>query len=139
MATYQIYEILEQARLATSKKETIKVLKMNQTWCLQQVLKGAFDPSIEFYRSDAPNGYVPDIHAAAQMSYSNLYKDMSKMYLFTKGSCNLRKERIDQLFIQFLESLEAKEAQIILNMMGKDLKISNLTKEVVLEAFPGLF
>jgi hypothetical protein len=34
--------------------------------------------------------------------------------------------------------LEAKEAEIFMNMMLKDLKVKGLTPKIVEEAFPGL-
>jgi hypothetical protein len=38
-----------------------------------------------------------------------------------------------------LENMTAKEAYIMLNMMSKNLKVKDLTKEVALAAYPNLF
>lgn len=132
-----VYEILDLVRLSDKKNEKITVLRKHDCWALRTVLFGAFSDSVQFYRSDAPNGYVPDFASPVQMGFSNLTKELPKMYLFSKTG-NLRDKKKDDLLLQLLESLEAKESQVVINMMSKNLRINGLTRELVQEAFPKL-
>jgi len=133
-----IYEIFEEFVMAKSKKDKINILRQNDSSVLRNVLKAAFNPTINFvireavqYRkSDSPPG----------MGYSNMATEMDKIYIFIENGVrvnpNLRFERKKQILIQMLEALEAKEANVFMNMLLKDLKVEGLTAPIVNEAFP---
>lgn len=138
----KVYEVLEKVRLAQSTKDKLKILRQNSDWALKQILFGTFNHSVQFYRNDTPDSYKPDIHSPVEMGYSNLNIELKKMWIFVKtgnpSDCKLRDLKKDEILLQLLESLEAREAQVVINMFSKDLHIDGLTYELVNEAFPGL-
>ena len=52
---------------------------------------------------------------------------------------NVSEERKEQILLQILESLEPREAEIILGVFQKDLGVKGLTPDLIREAFPGRF
>lgn len=135
-----IYEIFEEFEKAETRQQKIEVLRKNDRMTLRNVLQGAFHPAIkynikkapEYKRSDSPPG----------LAYANLDTEFRRVYLFVEGSKkadpNLTPERREHLLIQLLETLEAKEAEVFMNMIMKNLKVKGLTQKIVEEAFPGL-
>lgn len=107
---------------------------------LEAVLQGAFHPKIHFvFKAKVP--YKP-ANIPAGMSYSSLETEFDRLYLFVEGSQKvdpaLSLKRKEQILIQILETLEAREAEVYMNMMLKDLKIPGLTIDIVRRAFPNL-
>lgn len=135
-----VYEIFTEFENAPNRESKIAVLRNNNGWALKNILKGTFDPNIKFVfekpiqykQSDSPPG----------MSYSSIHKELDRVYLFEvnnpKTSPNLSLKRKEQILIQILEVLEAKEAEIFMNMLLKKQKVKGLTPAIVKEAFPDL-
>lgn len=135
-----VYEIFEEFEKAPNRESKITVLRNNDGWALRNILKGTFDPNIKFIfeqpiqykHSDSPPG----------MSYSSIHKELDRVYLFEvnnpKTSPNLTLKRKEQILIQILEVLEAKESEIFMNMLLKKQKVKGLTPAIVKEAFPDL-
>ena len=135
-----MYEVFEEFEKAPTKEAKINVLRADNRQVLKNLLQGAFHPAIkyvfkepiEYKSSDAPPG----------MGYTSLDSEFRRVYIFVEGSDKvaptLTFERKKQILIQILESLEAKEATVFMNMILKDLKVKGLTPKIVEEAFPGL-
>jgi len=137
-----IYEIFEEFNNAETRQDRIEVLRKNRliNKRLVVVLQAAFHPDVKFVfkkplqykKSDAPPG----------LGYTSIEMETRKLYLFLENSNrvdpNLTQERKEVLAIQILEALEAKEAEVFMNMLMKDLKVKGLTYKLVNEAFPNL-
>lgn len=140
MANKNIYEIFEEFKKASSKKDRVDVLRNNDTWALRNVLMGTFDKRVEYSVSKIPDYKKEDVPPG--LSYNHMSSALSKVYLFMKNNPRtpegLTEQRKTQLLIQLLESLEPKEAEVFANMIRKDLKIPYLTETLVNEAFTGL-
>jgi hypothetical protein len=50
----------------------------------------------------------------------------------------LTEKRRNELLIQILESIEPREAEVVLGIFQKDLHVKGLTYKFVKEAFPNL-
>lgn len=136
----KIYEILERFK-TVYPHEKVRFLQYNNSKTLRDILFFTFSPSVRFYRQNEPPNYKPNITDPVGLAPNNLYDESRKFYLFVVGhpqSKLLTQKRKDELLLQFLEGLEAKEAQVVLNMLSKDLKIEGLTSEIVKRAFPDL-
>lgn len=135
-----VYEILEEFRGAGTKQERIAVLKTNESVVLKEVLKGTFDPVIQFVFTEIPKYKENDV--PPDMSYLTMYDALKQVYLYVKDhprvDPNLTQERKTQLLIQLLEAMEPKEAKVFCHMLQKDLKVPYLTKGLVDEVFTGL-
>jgi len=131
-------EIATKINNAKDKPRKLKVLKDNDSVSLRQVLKGAFDPKIEwllpkgddipFTRNDAPIG----------TEHTILRQEAKRLYLFTKGGDNtLSNNKRETIFIQMLEGLSAEEAEFLVAVVQKKInnKYKGFTANLVKEAF----
>jgi hypothetical protein len=138
--TKNVYEILAEFENAPTKEAKINVLRNNNKPALVGILRANFHPNIKFVFDTIPQ-YKPD-DSPPGLSYGSLDMEINRFYLFEQGNpkvpAQLTQTRKNQLLQMMLESLEAKEAQIVESTLLKKLKIKGLTKALVLEAFPDL-
>ena len=131
-------EIATKVNNAKDKPRKLKVLKDHDSVPLRQILKGAFDPKIEwllpkgddipFNKNDAPIG----------TEHTILSQEAKRLYLFTKGGDNtLSQNKRETLFIQMLEGLSAQEAEFLITVVNKKVnnKYKGFTANLVKEAF----
>jgi len=130
-------EIATKINNAKDKPRKLKVLKENDSVPLRQVLKGAFDPKIEWL---LPKGDVPyeTNDAPVGTEHTLLQQEAKRLYLFTKGGDNtLSQNKRETLFIQMLEGLSAEEAEFLVTVVNKKVnnKYKGFTANLVKEAF----
>ena len=130
-------EIATKINNAKDKPRKLKVLKDNDSVALRQVLKGAFDPNIEWL---LPQGDVPyeANDAPVGTEHTVLQQEAKRLYLFTKGGDNtLSNNKRETLFIQMLEGLSAEEAEFLVTVVNKKVnnKYKGFTGNLVKEAF----
>ena len=140
MSTKNIYEVFELFESAPTKKEKIEVLQKHASYALRNLLKGTYDPNIQFVIENVP--YYSPSDSPPGLSYSSIHNEISRAYLFQKNhpkvDPNLTQQRKEQLLIQILETLEKKDAEIFVNMILKKQKVKGLSPSIVKEAFPDL-
>jgi len=133
-----IYEILDEFKAAKNETERRKVLVDNATPDLIAFLQLAFSPSVKFTIKEA--AYKPS-NAPAGMGYTNMGNAIKKSYLFIEGhpkrAAALTEEKTKLLLTQILESLEAREAEMYVAMLKKQVKVPNLTLKLLEKTFPG--
>jgi len=136
-----IHEILEKAAEASTRKEKADVLKEHNTLALRDILKGAFDDSIQFILPSGTPPYRED-PAPAGFTASSLNNQTKKFRYFIKGGPgeNLPALKRENMFIQILESVHPKEAALVLLMKDKKLTgvYKGITKKLVTEVWPRL-
>ena len=130
-------EIATKINNAKDKPKKLKVLKEHDSVALRQVLKGAFDPNIEWL---LPKGDVPYTANEAPIGteHTMLLQEAKRLYLFTKGGDNtLTQNKRETLFIQMLEGLSAQEAEFLVTVVNKKVnnKYKGFTANLVKEAF----
>ena len=134
----EVFEILQKFDEQTARADKIKVLQANDIPALRDVIRGAFDETIEWNLPEGKPPYTPNI---AQSVPSSLRKEHRNFGYFVKGfkkSEGLPAYRRENMFIQMLESIHAEDALIVLNMVAKKPLTKGLTKKIVEEAFPKL-
>lgn len=135
-----IYEIFDEFEMATSKKEKLAVIEKNLSRTLIQVLELAFHPGYEWLIDEMPNEYkIPD--TLPGISRCQLSTEIRKLYLFKKGDATAEKlsdEKRKQLLLQLIESLEPREAEVVIGILSKDLGVKGLNYKFIKEAFPQL-
>lgn len=135
-----VYEVLDEVAKATNDQERKAILFYNNSYALRCVLRAVYHPDIRFVIDKVP--YYKPSDAPVGLSETTLHKEINRLYLFEDGnprvSPNLTLERKEKILIQLLESLEAKEAIVLMNTLLKDLKVPGLTKELAEEVFPDL-
>ena len=132
-----ISEIFTKINNAKDKPKKIEVLRQYDTPGMRMILKGAFDPKIEW---ELPEGTPPYIENEAPAGTEHTYLELEakRLYNFVKGGNNqLNKIRKETLFIQMLEGLHESEAKVLIDVKNKSLNktYKGLTSEMVKEAF----
>jgi hypothetical protein len=139
MRNPSIHEILIRAGEAPTRVEKIEVLREYNTLALRDVLKGAYDDSIQFI---VPKGTPPYTAARPEAVPSSLKKQSAKFRFFVKGGPGeqLPKVKVEQMFIKILEVVHPDDAVLAIKMKDKELEgvYKGITKKLVMEAFPGL-
>ena len=131
-------EILQKVSNAKTKAQKIKLLNDFNSPALRAILIANFDESVI---SMLPEGNVPykPNDAPEETEHTKLIQEYRKLYLFFKGGANISQARRETLFIQLLEGLHAKEAEVL--TLVKDKKIGKrwkITRQCVEEAFPSI-
>ena len=132
-----ISEIFTKVNNAKVKADKIAVLRQNDTPAMRMILKGAFDPKIEW---DLPPGIPPFIRNEAPEGTQHTWLDneAKRLYNFVKGGNNeLNKIKKETLFIQILEGLHHKDADVLIDVKNGTLNktFKGLTSDMVKEAF----
>ena len=131
-------EIATKINNAKDKPRKLKVLTDNDSVALRQVLKGAFDPNIEWLLPKGTDVPYTVNEAPIGTEHTLLSQEAKRLYLFTKGGDNsLTQKKRETLFIQMLEGLSAEEAKFLIAVVNK--KVNNeykgFTANLVKEAF----
>ena len=160
-----VYEVLELASKQRSKANKIKVLKTYEHISLKSIFIWNFDESVV---SLLPPGEVPYGDAEDQSVYSgslsenitkearggesatgqdmdgrgktSLRREYQNLYHFVKGgNNNINSIRREMMFINLLQGLHPKEAEVLI--LTKDKKLTDKYKisfEIVKEAYPDI-
>ena len=131
-------EILQKVSNAKTKAQKIKLLNEFNSPALRAILIANFDESVISMLPDGDVPYKPN-DAPEETEHTKLIQEYRKLYLFFKGGANISQARRETLFIQLLEGLHAKEAEVL--SLVKDKKIGKrwkITRQCVEEAFPGI-
>lgn len=137
-----MYEIFDDFENASSKEERMKVIERNLSKTLVLVLELTFHPQIDWLVKEMPDNYMtPADNLLPGLSRAQLSTEIRKLYLFRKGDPTAEKldpRKRNELLIQILESLEPREAEVIMGIFNKDLGVKGLNYKFVKEAFPNL-
>ena len=132
-----MHEIATKVNNAKDKPRKLKVLQEHDSVALRQVLKGAFDPKIEWL---LPPGDVPYTanDAPVGTDHTLLSQEAKRLYLFTKGGDGtLKQNKREILFVQMLEGLCAEEAQFLVAVVNQRVnnEYKGFTANLVRDAF----
>ena len=136
MSVLSIPRIFEDVAAANSFEARRKVLLENESNPLKDLLRYAFHPDIKFA---LPSGAPPykTIGAPDEYNPTYLYPNIRKFYLYIEGGHDgLTQLRREQLFVQMLESLHPKEAEVVIQVKDKKLSYRGLTYKLVKKTFP---
>ncbi len=131
-------EIATKINNAKDKPRKLKVLKDNDSVALRQVLKGAFDPKIEWLLPMGDDIPYKVNDAPIGTEHTMLRQEAKRLYLFTKGGdSTLSGTKRETLFIQMLEGLSAEEAEFLVAVVNKKVnnKYKGFTANLVKDAF----
>ena len=131
-------EIATKINNAIDKPRKLKVLTDNDSVALRQVLKGAFDPNIEWLLPKGTDVPYTVNEAPIGTEHTLLSQEAKRLYLFTKGGDNsLTQKKRETLFIQMLEGLSAEEAKFLITVVNKRVnnEYKGFTANLVKEAF----
>jgi hypothetical protein len=135
-----LYEVFDEFEEAKNKEQKLAVIENNLSKTLVEVLTYTFHPDYQWLITEMPDSYkIPDTFPG--ISRCQLSTEIRKLYLFQKGNPSaeqLTAEKRIQLLLQLLESIEPREAEVVIGMLSKDLGVKGLNYKFVKEAFPNL-
>jgi len=137
MASLSVAEVCDKLKSAKTKNERVEILKANDSLALRGILRMNYDASLVLA---LPEGEPPFNKSVKPTGFGDttLKASAKGWYVFVKdASPNLKQSKRESLFINLLESLDAKEASILLQSKDRSLDLG-LTKKVIDEVYPGL-
>ena len=133
------HEIFEKFEELKTRDERINYLRANYTPQFKEFLRGAFDPNIVF-KVNIPI-YRPAVEPEG-LNYSTLHNEMDRVYLFIDGHpktpAGITEDKKEYVLKNMLEAIHKKEAEFLLAMLKKTLKVKFLTAKLVNEAYPDI-
>jgi len=136
-----LYEVFDEFEEATTKKARMLVIEKNLSKTLVDVLQLTFHPDFEWLIKEMPENYKIPSDTLPGLSRTQLSTELRKLYLFRKGDVTAEKltpQKRNELLLQILETLEPREAEVIIGIFGKDQGVKGLNYKFVKEAFPNL-
>ena len=119
-----------------SQRKRKELLINNRTDHLMKFLRYAFHPDVQFM---LPKGKPPYTPQAGGGNSKLIYGQIRLLnYLTNEYTGNLTPLKKEQMFIQILESVSPEEAELLIRMKDKKLKVTGLSYNLVKETFPDL-
>jgi len=136
-----VWEVFEAIGNAKGKKEKLNILKEHSNRvAVRDVLQGTFDPEIQWNLPAGIPPYTPQVEGPPPPR--SLLKEHLKFKYFVKGfreSDDLDSIRRERMFIDILETVDSRDAAILVTMINKQKpEYDGLTEKLVKEAIPGL-
>ena len=108
-----LHEVLKKVHNAKTKDKKVSILRENNSDALRMIIKGSFDPNIEWV---VPEGDVPynKNEAPDGTEHTLLFQESKKLWRFIKGGDNKTPQwKKEQMFVQMLEGLSQGEAEVV--------------------------
>lgn len=131
-----IHEVLEQVQDARSWEEKILVLRQNDTPALRFVLYFAFKPELEFFIEEIPLSYKAN-NCPIGLGETNIAMEATRFHYFLKQDATPYMKKVSML-LGMLEAMEEREANVVINMIKKDMSEYGVRIAHVKEAFPNI-
>ena len=129
-------EFLEKVSVLKTDEEKINALRYNDSEPLRYVLKGAFDPSVQWLLPPGVPPYKPNVLVDQE---SFLINQIKKLHYFVAGANdNLKQNKREKMFIEFLESVTPEDAKMLCAMKEKRLHVPGISIKHVGAAIPDL-
>jgi hypothetical protein len=127
--------IIEKIEAQTTVERQVDFLNLHSSYALKIVLGYGMDPGCKWLLPETDPPYTPLFEAADQEE--KFYSECKKLIYFvdTDEGRTVKTIKREQLFIQVLESVDPRDAKLILRMKNKQL---NISMEAVKQAFPNL-
>ena len=128
-------EIVDEIEKQKSRNKQTELLLKYSSRELKTILGYGMDPDLKWLLPKTDPPYVPLKEGSDQEG--RFYNESQKLMYFVNSpeGNNVRQTRREQLFIQVLESIDPRDAKLLLCMKNKKLKIK---MDAVKEAFPTL-
>lgn len=136
--TKYVHEVFDLVEKESSRAKKIELLQKHKNDVLLSVLKGTFDDVIQW---NLPGGKVPFTPADPSSIPSTLSRQLHLLPMFVKGQQkgnNLNPLKRERMFIDMMESIHPRDAEVIEKMINKQQPAKGVTKKLVQEAFPNL-
>jgi len=137
----QIYEIFDEFENAKTKQEKLNVIGNNLSQTLVDILKLTYHPDYQWKVKELPENYTVPNDVLPGITYDSLNSQLRRLYIFRSGDPTaeqLTEKRRTELLFQILNSIEPREAEIIIGIFQKDQGVKGLNYKFIKEAFPNM-
>jgi len=132
-------EIIEDFERAPTRKEKIEVLREYDNPRFREFLEMTFNPNIQFDVKVPP---YKESFDPAGLAVLTIAGEIPRLYRFVKdhpkNAANLSEQKKENLLAAVLESLEKREAKLLVGMIEKKLDVKYLTPLLIKEAYTGI-
>lgn len=120
----------------TTKERQVDFLKLYSSYALKAVLGYGMDPGVKWLLPDGDPPFRPLEVSTDQEG--RFYTECKKLIYFVDSpeGREVKQLKREQLFIQILESVDPRDAALLLRMKNRQIKIM---PEAIAEAFPNLW
>jgi|TARA_B110000908_G_C10254131_1_gene454160 hypothetical protein len=130
-----LHTVLTRVAEAKTAKDKKAVLLKHNSLALRNLLRGAFDDSVEW---NIPEG-TPPYRQADEIHCQHIRKHTKKLRYMVKGGegDGMSPAKREKMFINFIEIIHPDDAKLTILMKDKALdgKFKGLTKKLVTETF----
>lgn len=138
--SFKLYsEIIEEFAMMPTKKDRIELLQRYDAQRFRTFLEYCFSPDIQF-DVNIPKYKTSPMPIGLHGTCIDI--EMSKMYRFIKDhpkrSPNFGGKKQENILAEILENLYKDEAELLIRMLKKDLKVPYLTPGLIKEAYPNI-
>lgn len=129
-------EILEKVEATGSRKNKIEMLKKYYTKQLHEALAFGYDDRIKWLLPEGEPPYEPlESHDAKSGLMQEIRKQ--KLYYFVQGgkAPDLKQHRREMMFLDLLESIDPKDAKLLLALKNKQIPYRGVTKKLIEDAY----
>ena len=133
----QVHETFEDFNKAKTDAERVRILKINETWALKDIIKGSMDPRIQWL---LPSGDVPYTKSKDWDHPTTLLKKHKEFRYVAKGGPggSMPSYKREKIFLGIVETIHPADAELVCKMINKEPPSELITAKIVEEAFPGL-
>jgi hypothetical protein len=133
-----IAEILKRISTIKDKKDRIEALRRDHNIGMERIVDLCYNENIDFELPEGEPPYTPNKKALDLQS--SLYSSMRKFGIFIKQGPYpaLRPMRRQQIFTEFLETLDPDDAQLVIAIKDRKMPYPGLTRKIFEEAWPAL-
>ena len=117
-----LYEVFDEFEKSKNKKERMDVIGRNLSQTLVDVLKLTFHPEYQWKVNELPDGYRIPTDVLPGITFDSLHHQLRKLYMFQVGEPTAEKltqKKQQEILFQMLNSLEPREAEIIMGIFQK--------------------
>lgn len=131
-----IAEFLEKVSKLKKTEQKIEAIKANDSYPLRVILQAAFDPAVKFLLPEGVPPYKPNDLVDQE---NVLIREARMLTYFIEGFYpTLNQSKRELMFIELLENVAPKDAELLLAVKEKRLHVKGITLLHVTEALPGL-
>jgi len=141
MISLLVHEILQKVSAMESTEAKMAFLKQHNSLELRDVLRGSFDDCIQWNLPLGKPTYDGRLSKSGHSS-SSLRLKIKIFHYFVKGGQGdaMKPAKRENMFLQVLETIHPKDADMILAMKDKKLETlyPGITRDLVKQTWPGL-
>jgi len=131
-----IAEALERISQAKGRNGKIEALRGSSSKAMKAVMGYCFDPNVEWLLPEGAPPYTPLKKSTDSQATLLAKHHMLEYFVKSPKFPNMTQVKREQVFIQFLESLDPDDAALIISIKDGNMPYDGITAFVAAKAFP---